>query len=102
MLRRQYSELLKKNIDLFEERKDYEKLVENELELKDYGTAFWYIERMRTRWPDKEAPWLLLIRYYAKQGEGQAIAQVIKEIHNKQIYLSQSGKEVVEFWESAD
>ncbi|MDD3277268.1 MAG: hypothetical protein PHG16_00080 [Lachnospiraceae bacterium] len=98
LLQRQYSELLQKSISQKPVPEDYEKLIENEMDLGEYTQSHTCLMEMMNRWPDTELPWLLLIRYYAKQKQGKKIQEVIRNIKKKHIYLSPRGKEVIGFW----
>lgn len=98
MQRNQYSLLLQRLIDRYGDMEYYVKKVENELELENYGESARLLGIMGSRWPGAEQYWLLKIRHHAQQMEGNKVQEVIREIQDKNIYMTAEGKSMVEFW----
>lgn len=55
-------------------------------------------EIMRQQWPEKEESWIASLNYCTAAGDGKKIQTLIEEITEKQIYISQEGRRVIEFW----
>lgn len=98
MQRNQYSLLLQRLIDRYGDMEYYVKKVENELELENYEESARLLGIMGSRWPGAEQYWLLKIRHHAQQMEGNKVQEVIREIQDKNIYMTAEGKSMVEFW----
>ena len=98
MQRRQYGQLLEKKTKLWRNAGDYENLAENYLKLQDYGAAAEAIAKMEELWPEKECVWLLKLKYYAGQSQGEKIQELIAEIDRRHIYMSGKGKQLLAFW----
>lgn len=97
MQRYQYAQLIRKKLEQDICPKWYGKLAENSLELKEYGEAIRIISEMETYWPEAETMWLLKLRCFVEQKQGQRVQEIIKEIKEKQIFLSADGKEIIRF-----
>lgn len=74
------------------------KLAENQMARKDYISAGKTIQVMEEHWPETEEPWLLKIRFYALQKQGDALKNTLHTIEKRQIYISAGGKELLAFW----
>lgn len=98
MQRNQYEQLLEKRVELHMNKTDLIHMAENEMELQDYGKAARTIQIMEEKWPDEEKVWLLKLKYFALQKAGTKIQKLLAEIKEKQIYISKSGQEKIEFW----
>ena len=97
--RNQYSTLLQKQIDRYGELRFYCRKTENELALDNYGEAADLLGQMEAKWPQREEVWLLKIRCYAQQMEGEKIRETIRKLRENGVFLTSKGKSVVEFWE---
>lgn len=98
MQRNQYSLLLQRLIDRFGSMEFYAEKVENELAMENYEESARLLEEMEKKWDHMEEYWLLKIRHFAQQMEGMKVKEVLKEIEQKNLYLTAEGKSVVEFW----
>lgn len=98
MQRNQYSLLLQRLIDTFGSLEFYVEKVENELAMENYEESARLLEEMEKKWDHLEEFWLLKIRHFAQQMEGGKVKEVIRELEQKDLYLTAEGKSVVEFW----
>lgn len=57
------------------------------------------LEDLTARWPQREAPWVLRLRLAAALRDGAAIQKTLRQIEEKEVYLSAKGREVVRFWQ---
>lgn len=98
MQRNQYSLLLQKLIDRHGAFSAYKEKVENELELENYEESARLLELMEPKWSEMEGYWLLKIRHFAQQMEGNKVKEIMEEIRRRNLYLTAEGKSIVEFW----
>ena len=98
MKRRQYEALLEVKTKKTSHLNDWIDMAENLLELKEYGQAGEVIHKMEEKWPNAESVWILKLKYYATQSQGEKIQQLIQQMQDKHIYLSGKGKEIFDFW----
>lgn len=94
-------ELVQKNP---ENRKYCYDLIENKIELKDFSGLDRRLSWMKENWPDDEKIYQLYINYYRACGEGPKIQELLEEMNEKNVYLSNEGKKWFAFWshEGAD
>lgn len=98
---RRYSELLGRVLETETgTRPLYEKKVRVDLRLKKYAKAHENIKKILAGWPEDEIGYLLLIQYYAAVGDRAGIDRVLKEVNDRQIYLSAEGRMAVKFWQA--
>ena len=57
------------------------------------------LEDLTARWPQREAPWVLRLRLAAALRDGAAIQKTLRQIEEKEVYLSAKGREIVRFWQ---
>lgn len=98
MQRNQYSLLLQKMIDRHGSFGAYKEKVENELALENYEESARLLELMEPKWGDVEGYWLLKVRHFAQQMEGNKVKEILEEIRRRNLYLTAEGKSIVEFW----
>lgn len=98
MQRNQYSFLLQRLIDRTGSFDAYREKVENELELENYAESARLLGEMEETWGDAEEYWLLKIRHFAQQMEGNKVKEILEDIRKRNLYLTAEGKSIVEFW----
>ena len=99
--RHQLEQLLKKRLDALG-RRSYTlecKLADVQLSLAEYDRAEKTLEDLTARWPQREAPWVLRLRLAAALRDGAAIQKTLRQIEEKEVYLSAKGREIVRFWQ---
>lgn len=74
------------------------RLADVQLSLAEYDRAGKTLEDITTRWPQRETPWLLRLRLSAALRDGLAIQETLRQIEEKEVYLSAKGREIVRFW----
>ena len=74
------------------------KKTDTDLKLKDAEAMSHDVEEMLTRWQDRESVYLFKIQCCALKHDRQGILDAVHEINRQQIHLSQTGREIVEFW----
>ncbi|MEG2124050.1 MAG: hypothetical protein RRZ63_09500 [Clostridium sp.] len=99
MQRIQFEELLKKEMEQHDRLDLYDKRIHNEFEINFYNEAAELLEQMKEKWPRLEQTWLLQIEYFARQMRGDKIQKTIEEIKKQNIYLTLSGRKMIEFWD---
>ena len=100
--RRQLEQLLKKRIAGLDGRRSYTlecKLAAAQLALAEYDRARETLDGLTARWPQRETPWLLHLRMAAALGSGDSIRETLRQIEEKEVYLSAKGRETVRFWQ---
>lgn len=98
----QLEQLLKKRMENLGGRRSCTlecRLVDVQLSLAEYGRAEKTLEDLTARWPQREAPWVLRLRLAAALRDGAAIQKTLRQIEEKEVYLSAKGREVVRFWQ---
>lgn len=98
----QLEQLLKKRMENLGGRRSCTlecRLVDVQLSLAEYGRAEKTLEDLTVRWPQREAPWVLRLRLAAALRDGAAIQKTLRQIEEKEVYLSAKGREVVRFWQ---
>ncbi len=74
------------------------KLASVQLDLAEYDRAAATLDALTSRWPQREAPWLLRLRMAAALHDGAAVQQTLRQIEQQEVYLSSKGRETVRFW----
>lgn len=74
-------------------------LAESQLMLKNFAQAEKTIFELGRRWPQREEYWLLRVKCAAMQGQGDSVAEILRELRKNQIYLSSKGTLMLKFWE---
>lgn len=100
MQQTQYASLLRQLAKQKPEIEILGELAETQLVLEDYPGAAGTIEKMDALWHEKEQVWLLKLRYYAQQKQGEKLHDTIRQMRREEIYLSAKGKELIAFWEN--
>ena len=75
------------------------RLADVQLSLAEYDRAEKTLEDLTARWPQREAPWVLRLRLAAALRDGAAIQKTLRQIEEKEVYLSAKGREIVRFWQ---
>ena len=70
-----------------------------QLSLAEYDRAEKTLEDLTARWPQREAPWVLRLQLAAALRDGAAIQKTLRQIEEKEVYLSAKGREIVRFWQ---
>lgn len=96
--RRQYVQLLQKQLERRPELHTCICLTENLLKLKEYAKAGEVLQQMREHWYRREEYWILYVKYCAEQRLGRELHQALEEMKREHIYLSSKGKEALAFW----
>lgn len=52
------------------------------------------------RWPNREQPWLTRLKVCYAANDGDGIRDTLREIRQRNIYLSPDGKATLQFWQS--
>ncbi len=98
----QLEQLLKKRLENRNGRRSCTlecRLADVQLSLAEYDRAEKTLEDLVTRWPQRETPWLLRLRLAAALRDGAAIRETLRQIEEKEVYLSAKGRETVRFWQ---
>ena len=98
----QLEQLLKKRLENLDGRRSCTlecRLAEVQLSLAEYDRAEKTLEELTARWPQREAPWVLRLRLAAALRDGEAIQKTLRQIEEKEVYLSAKGREIVRFWQ---
>ena len=99
MNRQLYSVLMEKKLSLGGSITDYVRAVENERRRKNYTQASAFLKQMQACYPLAEEYYLARLDYLGDLGRGDEIRSLVKEIHDKHIFLSSTSREVLAFWE---
>ena len=94
--------LLKKRLENLDGRRSCTlecRLADVQLSLAEYDRAEKTLEDLTARWPQREAPWVLRLRLAAALRDGAAIQKTLRQIEEKEVYLSAKGREIVRFWQ---
>ena len=75
------------------------RLAQAQLELTDYDAADATLHALTQRWPQRETPWLLLVRSAAARRDGAALQRTLRGIEENHVYLSAQGREALRFWQ---
>lgn len=75
------------------------RLTENYLLLREFPRAEQTLEVMGRSWPQQEEYWLLRIKCAAMQEQGGKVRHILREMRDRQIYLSRKGALQLKFWE---
>ena len=95
-------QLLKKRLENLDGRRSCMlecRLADVQLSLAEYDRAEKTLEELTARWPQREAPWMLCLRLAAALRDGEAIQKTLRQIEEKEVYLSAKGREIVRFWQ---
>lgn len=98
----QLEQLLKKRLENRNGRRSCTlecRLADVQLSLAEYDRAEKTLEDLVTHWPQRETPWLLRLRLAAALRDGAAIRETLRQIEEKEVYLSAKGRETVRFWQ---
>ena len=98
----QLEQLLKKRLENRNGRRSCTlecRLADVQLSLAEYDRAEKTLEDLVTRWPQRETPWLLRLRLATALRDGAAIRETLRQIEEKEVYLSAKGRETVRFWQ---
>lgn len=98
----QLEQLLKKRLENRNGRRSCTlecRLADVQLSLAEYDRAEKTLEDLVTRWPQRETPWLLRLRLAVALRDGAAIRETLRQIEEKEVYLSAKGRETVRFWQ---
>ena len=79
---------------------DYTRMIENDLKRGNYTLAGESLMRMGQLYSNQAEYYLLKLQYLASLGRGAEIQDLIREIYDKNIFLSSHAKEVLAFWEN--
>ena len=52
----------------------------------------------KSRWGEEEKIYMILVKYYRNISDGEKLKNVVREVKEKNIYLSHQGREWFEFW----
>lgn len=75
------------------------RLADIQLGLAEYDRAEKTLEDLTARWPQRETPWVLRLQLAAALRDGAAIQKTLRQIEEKEVYLSAKGREIVRFWQ---
>ena len=98
----QLEQLLKKRLENRNGRRSCTlecRLADVQLSLAEYDRAGKTLEDLIDHWPQRETPWLLRLRLAAALRDGAAIRETLRQIEEKEVYLSAKGRETVRFWQ---
>lgn len=94
----QYLALLRRKTHMEGTREDYRKLIRGYLEQGALEEAEKPLEEMEERWPEHEDTWLLKIEFAFQEGQGRTIQELIRQIGEKNIFLSAEGRACLDYW----
>lgn len=77
---------------------DYLRCIQNNLSLQNYSAAKAALEGAKKRWPYQEDLLILQIQYWGDLQRPNEIQVLLRELDEKNIYLTAKAKEVVAFW----
>ena len=100
--RHQLEQLLKKRMESLGGRRSCTlecRLADVQLSLAEYDRAEKTLEDLTARWPQRETPWVLRLQLAAALRDGAAIQKTLRQIEEKEVYLSAKGREIVRFWQ---
>lgn len=97
--RRQLVQLLQKQLESGMEYRLGCRLARAQLALSDFDAADATLRELTRRWPQREAPWLLLVRSAAARRDGTALQNTLRAIAENHVYLSAQGRETLRFWQ---
>ena len=100
--RHQLEQLLKKRMENLGGRRSCTlecRLADVQLSLAEYDRAEKTLEDLTARWPQRETPWVLRLQLAAALRDGAAIQKTLRQIEEKEVYLSAKGREIVRFWQ---
>ncbi len=98
MQQRQLVQLLKKRLAGGETLSLGCRLAEAQLAAGETDEAESTLANLTEKWPQREGPWLLLLRSAAGREDGRAVQKVLRQIEENHVYLSATGREVIRFW----
>lgn len=93
-----FASLMKEKRQYETSKEEEEHVILNALERKNYTEALESLERMEKTYPDAEETYLLWIQYYASLQRGEDVKRILKQMKEREIYLSAKGKEALAFW----
>lgn len=96
--RNQIIRILKRRLEMGRNKELYRLLVDNEMELKLFSDAGEALGQMESYWPEDEQTWLLKLKYYVMQAQGEKVQELIHLIDQKHIYMTAEGEKTVDFW----
>lgn len=94
----QYEKILAGQIVYDKKHSVFCKLAQVQLRQKKFKECLETVTEMKTWWPDSEETWLTMLDYYVVCDNGPGIKQLLEEIERQNIYISQEGREKLEFW----
>ena len=98
----QLEQLLKKRMENLGGRRSCTlecRLADVQLSLAEYGRAEKTLEDLTARWPQREAPWVLPPAAGSSAARWGGYPKTLRQIEEKEVYLSAKGREVVRFWQ---
>lgn len=57
---------------------------------------------VKSRWGEEENIYIILAKYYRKVSDGEKLKSIVKEVKEKNIYLSHKGRDWLEFWSQGE
>ena len=95
-----FSTLMQKKLSKAPSVEDFSRAIENDLMRKEYSKACDNLAQMKKLYSDREEYYILKLKYLALNGKGYEIKKLIKDIENKEIFLTSKAKEVLAFWQN--
>ena len=97
-LRRQLSQILEHKISIFpNSRSAHLLLIENEINLGNYGRAAEVAAMMREKWPTNESSWLTSLHVCMAAGDSAEKENITKKMADVEIIWSKAGRNESEF-----
>lgn len=78
------------------------KLADTDLKLKDAKSLNKDIKEMEVRWPERETTYLFRIKLGILKRDAEEIRKAIKEIKEKDMYISEELRGLVQFWDESN
>ena len=78
------------------------KLADTDLKLKDAKSLNKDIKEMEARWPERETTYLFRIKLGILKRDAEEIRKAIKEIKEKDMYISEELRGLVQFWDESN
>ncbi|MDO5521495.1 MAG: hypothetical protein Q4G58_13470 [bacterium] len=97
--RSQLHEVLIKLVTIDPEQKEYFRdLIENQVEMKQYSGIMEMLTLIKEKWKEEEIVYQLFVKYYFSIGRGDLIANVLEEVRENKVYLTNEGRNWFQFW----
>lgn len=84
------------------DKRYYLSLIDNKINQGKLEGVETLLEKALEKWNEDENVYQMFIRYYQAMHQGEQIQRILKEIEEKNIYLSKEGKKWYSFWKNEE